>query len=355
MKKTVKILLIIICLVLGLAVLGVLILTFMEYRPGDRETAETCLQESQVLSCSDTIHILSWNTGYAGLDDSVDFFMDGGEMTFPASQAVVEENVDAISAFLTDSGDDIFLLQEVDRDSSRTKHLDELTLYQQQTGLDYSYAPNYRCLFVPFPIPPLGQMESGIVTLSSYTRDEGSVRVSLPNPFRWPVRAANLKRCLLVDRFPVEGTDQELVVINLHLDAYESGEGRIAQTNALLEYMADEYARGNYCIAGGDFNQLFPDTEKLYPIKNPELWVPGGLDIKLLDEGWQFAFDASTPTCRLLNQPYNPEDERTQYFVIDGFIVSPNIEVETVKTLDLAFTNSDHNPVEIGIRLAPSL
>lgn len=351
MKKILKVLLFILCGILGLAGLGLLILTCGEYRPEDQEPAVTSLHQSRTLSVDDPIRILSWNTGYGGLDASVDFFMDGGKMTFPASQDVVEQNVDAISDFLVNSQSDICLLQEVDLDSGRTKHLDELSLYAAATDLDYSYAPNYRCLFVPFPLPPLGQMESGIVTMSSCQRQESSTRVSLPNPFSWPVRTANLKRCLLVDRFPLEGSDRELVVINLHLDAYESGEGRVAQTKALLDYMKAEYEKGNYCIAGGDFNQLFPGTEELYPIKNSELWAPGGLTEDVLEEGWQYVFDASVPSCRLLNQPYDPEDEGTQYYVIDGFIISPNVMVEAVETVDLEFANSDHNPVEVVVKL----
>lgn len=351
MKKLLKIVLILLGTVTGLACIGILILTLTAYDPEAKESAEASLQSARLLSVSDSIRILSWNTGYGGLDKSVDFFMDGGTMTFPASQSVVEQNVSAISSFLTSRQSDICLLQEVDLDSSRTKHLDELQLYAQETGLDYSYAPNYRCLFVPFPLPPLGRMESGIVTLSSCRRMDVSTRVSLPSPFTWPVSTANLKRCLLVDRFPLEGTDKELVVINLHLDAYESGEGRIAQTKAMLSLMKEEYEKGNYCVAGGDFNQLFPDTQKLYPIKDPELWVPGDLKDILLEDGWQYVFDASVPSCRLLNQPYDPADEGTQYYVIDGFVVSPNVTVDSVETVDLEFANSDHNPVEIVVRL----
>jgi hypothetical protein len=66
----------------------------------------------------------------------------------------------------------------------------------------------------------------------------------------------------------------------------------------------------------------------------------------MIPDGWSFAYDTSTPSCRLLNQAYNPDDkENTQYYVIDGFIVSPNVTVDSVKTLDEGFANSDHNPV----------
>ena len=70
------------------------------------------------------------------------------------------------------------------------------------------------------------------------------------------------------------------------------------------------------------------------------------------DAGWQFVYDLSTPTCRLLNQPYDPSDTvNTQYYVIDGFIISPNVQLEMVETLDLDFENSDHNPVHMRVAL----
>ena len=80
----------------------------------------------------------------------------------------------------------------------------------------------------------------------------------------------------------------------------------------------------------------------------------GVLEESSLPEGFRYAFDTAVPTCRLLNQPYNPADtENTQYYVIDGFIVSPNVSVEAVETVDLGFENSDHNPVCMTVDLVP--
>ena len=88
---------------------------------------------------------------------------------------------------------------------------------------------------------------------------------------------------------------------------------------------------------------------------HPELWEPGVLDQSMLPagEGWQFVYSLDAPTCRLLNQPYDPEDvKNTQYYVIDGFIISPNVELVLVENLgDLDFANSDHNPVHIQVTL----
>ena len=120
----------------------------------------------------------------------------------------------------------------------------------------------------------------------------------------------------------------------------------------LKQFIKAEYDKGNYVIAGGDFNQEFPGALETYPNTHPDLWSPGTLDDSMIPSGWSFAYDTSSPSCRLLNQPYDPSDTaNTQYYVIDGFILSPNVKLETVKTLDEGFKNSDHNPVQIKVTL----
>lgn len=180
--------------------------------------------------------------------------------------------------------------------------------------------------------------------------DEDAQRIALPCPFSWPVRAANLKRCLLVSRHPVAGSDRELVIVNLHLEAYDDGEGKIAQTKLLMQLLQEEYEKGNYVIAGGDFNQTFPGGLDAFPIEDAEKWTPGVLSEADLPEGWRFAYDTAAATCRLLDQPYN---ENCQKYVIDGFILSPNVQMEQVETVDLEFAFSDHNPVKLEITLLP--
>ena len=113
--------------------------------------------------------------------------------------------------------------------------------------------------------------------------------------------------------------------------------------------MQAEYEKGNYVIAGGDFNQAFSDTLEQYPIKSTSDWTPSILEE--LPDGWQYAYDSNVPTCRLLNQPYQPSSDETQYYVIDGFLVSPNVAVRSVETINEDFAYSDHNPVVLDITL----
>ena len=338
---------------LGVAVLAVAVLLIYlsatEYTPQPRQAAEYVqLEEGEKADTNLTLY--SWNIGYAGLGKDSDFFMDGGEMVDPPSEAAVTENLTAIGSFMLSNPADAWLLQEIDRNSARTDHVDELETLARAYPGSRAFAYNYKCDFVPIPLPPIGQVESGVATLTNLQTQENAERVALPCPFSWPSRMANLKRCLLVTRLPVEGSDKEVVLVNLHLEAYDDGEGKAAQTELLLQVLQEEYEKGNYVIAGGDFNQTFPGVLDVYPIEDAQQWQPGVLEADVLPYGWQYAYDGDTATCRLLNKPY---DETCQKYIIDGFIVSPNVQIENVETVDLNFEHSDHNPVKLDVTLLP--
>ena len=352
-KKVFKIVLIVLGAVLLLAAGLILWLSVCEFKPAD-VTDVKVESNSQVGEFSpfldQELTVISWNIGYAGLGKDSDFFMDGGENVSSADQDTVTASLLGIykQLYTGDNQAGIYMLQEVDKNSARTYGMDEsdcLGIYNS------TYALNYSCPFVPYPLPPIGRVNSGLLTTTMYDIDS-SERISLPCPFDWPVSTANLKRCLLVSYLPIEGSSSKLVIVNLHLEAYDDGEGKIAQTKQLREFIQSEYEKGNYVIAGGDFNQVFPGGIEKYPNEHPELWEPGIITEDIMPEGWSLAYDLETPSCRLLNQPYDPEDiENTQYYVIDGFIISPNVELISVETLDAGFEFADHNPVQLKVRL----
>ena len=64
-----------------------------------------------------------------------------------------------------------------------------------------------------------------------------------------------------------------------------------------------------------------------------------------------FAPYASKWTSRLLNEVYSGNYDNTQLYVIDGFLLSPNIESKSVITIENGFSYSDHHPVKIRIEL----
>ncbi len=323
-------------------------LTITEYRPEAEEPVTVENAVTQPLDKS-SFTVLSWNVGYCGLGEESDFFMDGGKEVRPDSKELVVKNLAGIEGFLAGRDPDFTLLQEVDSGSKRSYQVDEAASMQGKLSRPSAYALNFSANYVPFPVPTIGKVRSGLLTFSRYGIREAT-RISLPSPFSWPVSVVNLKRCLLVTRIPVAGSDKELVLVNLHLEAYDDGEGKLAQSKQLREFLAQEYEKGNYVLAGGDWNQIFPRSDSTWPNTHEELWTPGYLDEAELAEGWRYVWDDAVPTCRLLNQPYDPADtENTQYYVIDGFLVSPNLRVESVETIDESFTYSDHNPVLLTI------
>ena len=346
--KIIKVLLGLLLLVVLAAggLLGYLSLT--EYRPDDIEPLEVVqAARKDNVRVGERLDVLSFNTGYCGLGREQDFFMDGGNMVRPRSEEDVRANLNGILSELVRQNVDIYLLQEVDFDSWRSYYTNQADTYRHGLSLNMACAYNFKCEFVPYPWPPLGKVESGLVTFTGLNVTEAT-RESLPVPFSWPVSMANLKRCLLIERVPVEGTDRELVIINLHLEAYDDGEGKRAQNEQLMQILAAEYRNGNYVIAGGDFNQTFEGAAS-YPLLDESFWQPGKVYVSDLPNGFSFVYDDATPTCRLLNKPYDGERKNAQFYVIDGFIVSDNLKVNLIETVDLNFQYSDHNPVLLQV------
>ena len=268
------------------------------------------------------------------------------------SEEVVNNNIANITKQIRYENPDFILLQEVDRNSARSYRLDQVERFAANfTDMVYTYAPNFRVSFIPYPKPPIGQVESGLASYSKYKISEAT-RYQLPVAFYWPIRTINLKRCIMVDRLPVEGSDKELILINLHLEAYDDGPGRDAQTKLMFGIMDKEREAGNYVIAGGDFNQCFSSVDvSMYPIKETT-WVEEKLEESNFDESWQFLMDNSVPTCRATNRPYADADkENFDYYMLDGYVVSSNIEVKSCITKDIGFRFTDHNPVLLKVVL----
>ena len=348
-KKVLKLALIVLGIVVVLAAAFVLFLTVTEFRPDETEPVAVS-SYGEAVEPGDPISLMTWNIGYCGLGANEDFVMDGGTGSGKPERSDFDTYYSGAADILSSAGADIYFIQEVDSDSARSYRVDEVSgISSALRAASSAYAMNYSCPFVPFPWPPMIRVNSGLMTLSDFAVSGEAERIALPCPFSWPISTANLKRCLLVTRYDMPDTGFQLVCVNLHLEAYDDGEGKAAQTAALLELLEAEYAAGNYVVAGGDFNQAFPGTLDTWPILSEDYWTPGVLTDDMLPEGWSFACDGSAPTCRLDNQPYDAGTQ--QHYVLDGFIVSPNVQVESVETMDIGFDYSDHAPVMLNITL----
>ena len=243
--------------VLTLVLLLVAFLSIAEFRPDAIEQVDAEGTAEKTLSVGDTVTVMTWNIGYGALGEDADYFMDGGTMVRAENRETVLKNMNGIEAEIQKIQPDILLLQETDRGSSRSLKINEYAMLEEDLcGYVSAFANNYKVAYIPYPMPPLGTVDSGIATFSAFPMQDNE-RVQLPVPFSWPVRTINLKRYLLISRIPIDGSDRELVIVNLHLEAYDEGEGKLAQTKMLADLLNEEAERGNYVIAGGDFNQVF--------------------------------------------------------------------------------------------------
>ncbi len=352
-KKFFITLLVLVLLTAALAAAGVVYLTVHEYSPEERESVDPFGVSTKSVSPGDTVTFLTYNIGYGADDDKHDFFMDGGKTVTTESADNITANMDGIIKVLTEQNANISLLQEVDIDSKRSYNIDEASLISNAfSDSNYAFATNFLCEYIPYPVTDtVGKIHSGIMTINKFNVNSAE-RIALTNGFKWPVSTCQIKRCLLVEKIPLQDSKKELVVINLHLDAYDNGEGKKAQYKELCEFMQLEYAKGNYVVAGGDFNSTLPSVAKnKYPLKNTEYYEPPTITTEYLTGGWKYCTDDSLPSSRLLNEPYDKSSENTQYYVIDGFICSPNTIVQSTKTIDTEFKYSDHNPITVSVTL----
>jgi len=347
MKKVLKIIGIVLAVLITPVIILFTYLTIKEYDPAAKESVEISTGK-QPLNKNDALSIVTFNIGYASYNADADFFMDGGKMVRVESKDIIDSNLSGISSFLNEEQADIYLLQEVDLDSKRSFNINEQSYLNAATGVSSAFAYNYKVDFVPYPLPPIGKVNSGVAIYTDLEAGEAN-RYQLYCPFGWPVKIGNLKRCILEERIPIENSDKELVVYNIHLEAYDDGEGKEKQTEQLMQLISDEYSIGNYVVVGGDFNQGF-DVVEQPEILYPDDWMPGTIEASALPKGFSFAVADNASTCRSLGRAYESA-ETSQTYIIDGFIVSDNVNVETLEVVDLGFEYSDHNPVKINIRL----
>ena len=187
-KKLLKTVLIILGVILLAAAALILWLSVTEFKPGD--VMDVKVEANSEISgvspfLDEEFSVISWNIGYAGLGKGSDFFMDGGTNVASADQDTVAASLLGIYKTLYSSSDPatIFMLQEVDKNSSRTYGKDEA----YALGINNStYALNYSCKFVPYPVPPIGRVNSGLLTTTVYDIDSAE-RISLPCPFLFSI------------------------------------------------------------------------------------------------------------------------------------------------------------------------
>ncbi|MFA6889836.1 MAG: endonuclease/exonuclease/phosphatase family protein [Bacilli bacterium] len=310
--------------------------------------------------------ISTFNIGFGAYTRDFSFFMDSGEMldgekivgtgSKAASVDIVHTNTNGAIRVVSEYDPDFMFFQEVDIDATRSHHINQYKMLKdafQQYGT--SFAHNFHSAFLFYPIfDPHGATEAGIATFSKY-EITSSVRYKLPIDESFPNKFFDLDRCFMISRVPVSG-GHELVLINVHLSAYDEGgiirQAQLVLLNSILEA---EAALGHYVIVGGDFNHDIASSLNTFPTeqKIPE-WVYV-LESSQLPTGYSFASSNLNPTCRSTDMSYIPGVNYT--VSVDGFIISSNISIVSVNNIvtlgteDVNFLYSDHNCVVFEFKL----
>lgn len=295
----------------------------------------------------DSLNVLCWNIGYGGLGDNMDFFYDGGTRVRD-TEARTKENLAAIIATIRRQDADIVLLQEVDRSSKRTYHIDECAMLHEALPEYYMYfAYNYRSFFVPKPLrEPIGKVGSGLVILSKY-RPEQVIRHQYPSKFPFPVSMFNLKRCLMTAHFSL-ADGRTLVVGNTHNTAYDTGNMRSVESDYLAQLLKKYEDNGTEVLIGGDWNQYPASYEPSAEEDDNENFSTVRIEEEKFTPYGRFESAAGAKTLRHLDRIY---DSKSVLTVTDYFFLSHDLQSSPVTMLPLNFRHSDHNPVSITIKL----
>ncbi len=357
MKKAFKVLLIVLAALILLAGSYVAYVLLSSHRIGDQSLAVQGPEPSAAPEKGREYTVVSYNIGFGAYETDYSFFLDGGTQSWAWSKERLDANLRRIGEVLRAQEAPFLLVQEVDFDSTRSYHVDERTyLTEALPDLAWDFAQNYDSPFLCYPFrQPHGASRAGLMTFSAFAVASAERR-ELPIETGF-MRFLDLDRCYAKSRIPLAGGG-ELVLYNVHLSAYTS-DGAIAteQLRLLLEDMEGEFGRGNWCVAGGDFNKdLLGDSAAVFGWGESSATWAQPIPEDAFD-GFHISLAAPldpldpVPSCRNADAPYHPGQ---MVLTVDGFLVSDNVRVLESRVIDTGFACSDHNPASMRFLLLPA-
>jgi len=332
--------------------------TLNDYQPEEIEPLQIIKSEGVPVIQDSILSFMIWNIGYTGLGAESDFFYEKGALLSKGSmvrpsQEISTKNLEGIKTQIKQAPVDFYLLQEVDYEAKRSYGVNQLEEIAGVAAAPYvSYGLNYKVDRVPVPVLEpwrvYGKVNSGLGTFSKYQAKEAD-RLQLPGDYAWPTRIFMLDRCAALHRFPTKN-GKELVLINIHNSAYDDGSLKAQQMSYLKTLFLKEYEKGNYVIAGGDWNQCPP----FFPF---DTFMPGqggdysqkNIDPEMMPSDWQWIYDPTVPTNRKVAEPFFKGG--TFVTLIDFFLVSPNLQVRKARGINIDFEYSDHQPLWMEVEL----
>lgn len=296
------------------------------------------------ITVGDEYSIATFNIGYGSYPPDFTFFMDGGDEVRARSKKSVTSAIKQDINLMQGANPDLINIQEIDWDGDRSKQVNEPRMMKKGL-INYQsvLAQNYDSAYLFYPInDPIGKAKSGIMTFSKY-------QIKSARRFKLPIETNfnkffDLDRAFSVSILPINNSSKKLVIFNTHMSAYTKDVSvQEAQFKKLFKKMNDYVSNGDYVIVGGDYNHTLAGkarNELTWMKQFPTEDIPNGVRIVAPD---------NAPTVRSNGVKLNDSKEITG--IIDGFLVSSNIQDLSVSTIDNGFKSSDHNPVIMKFKL----
>lgn len=321
------------------------------------------LNHSSKLQTNTTYSAATYNVGFGAYNQKFSFFMDTGKMKDGTktqgkygkaeNEAAVLQNTNGEINTMKKINADFMLFQEIDIDSSRSYHVNQVKKMSQNfANYEEIFANNFHSPYLLYPLnDPHGAVQSGLLSLSKYPVEQATRR-KYPVSTSFITKFTDLDRCFTVMKIPVTN-GHKLILINSHMSAYDKGgKMRVKQLKLLNSVMESEYKKGNYVIVGGDFNHTFGRKMLTHFKSQQEIpdWV-SVLSSKDLAPDIRMVHaknENTVPTCRGTDMPY--QKGKTYTTVIDGFLVSKNVQA-TSENINTEFAYADHNPVKLSFKL----
>jgi endonuclease/exonuclease/phosphatase family metal-dependent hydrolase len=292
----------------------------------------------------ETLTVTVWNLGYGGLGRDSDFVSDGGTHLFPPSRAAVSANVAAINDFVGREEADVLVFQEIAYGGpvnywvNLKGRLDD-TLASRSSV----FFADFQTRLMPWPL----RMTHGQAIYARPAFASTDV-VALPAEDT-AIFGVKRRYASVVARLPIEGRAHGWTVASVHLAAFDPDASvRTRQLQELLAWAQAEYERGQHVVLAGDWNFQIAETSFPHTTDERFLFWLFPFPQEALPEGWRIGADANVPSVRTNHQPYAPGENYVT--TIDGFIVSPNVEIESLTGVDLGFEHTDHQPVRARVR-----
>ena len=289
--------------------------------------------------------VLTWNIGYAALGENADFIIDKGTSLRALSRGQIAQAAKTIATWLAQHPADVICLQENAEAGFLTRQTPlRAVIDRALKGRCTVFWADMRSLWVPQAL----RLDHGM-SLHSRAHIENCTTLDLPQDDTLHFGLIKKHYGGLIARIPITETGRDWVVINIHLSAFDiKGHAQRQQLQDLLQFAQRQYEQGHHVVIGGDLNMRLAATDFAHRSDVDDLLWARAFPHEALPKGWQLAVDPATPTARAMDAPFVRGETYTT--ILDGFLYAPNVVLEQVKTSDLGFASSDHQPVEAMFR-----